>query len=94
MSTLSHDQLLMLTVAAYGPPQMRCEFAEKYGATPSMIGLIHDQLVELVPAIPGMRAMLINTPRGRILLNAMIALPLPERVNEWQMPKTGGTFEC
>lgn len=84
---LAHDQLFFLTVAGFGPAPLRSEYAKSYATTPSMVGLVRDGLVEIVPAVPGsLHSVIVATPRGRVMLEAMCALPLPEQVNEWRMP--------
>lgn len=83
---LCNDQLLMLAVAGFGPSPMRCEFAEKYATTPSMIGLIRDQLVRIAPGDQTSRPLLKATDRGLVLLKAMECLPLPVCETKWSMP--------
>jgi hypothetical protein len=86
--SLSKDQVLMLSVAVCGPPQLRREFAEKYARVPSMTGLARDALVQIRDGA------IVATDRGHALLKAMGNLPLPVRVSEWRMPKPEGSSEC
>jgi hypothetical protein len=83
---LASDQLLFLAIAAYAPPQLRCEYAGRYGSTPSMQAMVAIDLIKYEPSTTSLWATISATEKGHTLLEAACCLPMPVPTSGWKMP--------